>query len=157
VTEFRGERAAEGRRFAVVVSRFNETITAKLLAGALDCFTAAGTEPDAVDVAWVPGAFELPIAARRLAESGRYAAIVCVGAVIRGETRHDEIVGMQAAAGIRAVSEDTGVPVLLGVVTTEDLEQARARAGGAHGNRGFDAAAAALEMASLLDRIPRRP
>lgn len=157
MTEFRGARAAEGRRFAVVVSRFNESITAKLLAGALECFAASGAEADAVDVAWVPGAFELPIAARRFAESGRYAAVVCVGAVVRGETRHDEIVGTQAAAGIRAVSEDTGVPVLLGVVTTEDLEQARARAGGAHGNRGWDAAAAALEMASLLDRLPRRP
>jgi 6,7-dimethyl-8-ribityllumazine synthase len=157
VTEYRGERAAEGRRFAVVVSRFNEAITGKLLAGALECFAAAGTEPDGVDVAWVPGAFELPIAARRLAESGGYAAVVCIGAVIRGETQHHEIVGMQAAAGIRAVAEDTGIPVLLGVVTTEDLEQARARAGGAHGNRGWDAAAAAIEMVSLLDRLPRRP
>ncbi|MFM8999994.1 MAG: 6,7-dimethyl-8-ribityllumazine synthase [Actinomycetota bacterium] len=157
MTEFRGERAAEGRRFAVVASRFNESITAKLLAGALDCFASAGVEADGVDVAWVPGAFELPIAARRLAESGRYAGIVCVGAVIRGETQHHEIVGMQSAAGIRAVTEVTGVPVLLGVVTTEDLAQARERAGGAHGNRGWDAAAAALEVASLLDRLPRRP
>lgn len=156
MTEFRGDRAAGDRHFAVVASRFNEAITGKLLAGALECFAASGAAPEAVDVAWVPGAFELPIAARRLAESGRYAAVVCVGAVIRGETQHHEIVGMQAAAGIRAASEDTGVPVLLGVVTTEDLDQARARAGGAHGNRGWDAAAAALEMASLLDRLPPR-
>lgn len=157
MTEFRGERAGAGRRFAVVASRFNESITGKLLAGALECFAEAGVEADAIDVAWVPGAFELPIAARRLAETGRYAGVVCVGAVIRGETQHHEIVGMQSAAGLRAVTEATGVPVLLGVVTTEDLEQARARAGGAHGNRGWDAAAAALEMASLLDRLPRRP
>lgn len=157
MTVFQGERTAGARRFAVVASRFNESVTEKLLAGAVEAFTAAGVSPDAIDVAWVPGAFELPVASRRLAESGRYAAVVCVGAVIRGETSHNEIVAMQAAAGIRGVSEDTGVPVLLGVVTTEDLRQALDRAGGAHGNRGWDAASAAVEMASLLDLLPRRP
>lgn len=157
MTEFRGERTAGERRFAIVASRFNETVTDKLLAGALDAFVAAGASRDSIDVAWVPGAFELPMASRRLAESRRYSAIVCVGAVIRGETSHNEIVAMQAAAGIRAVTEDTGVPVLLGVVTTEDLAQALDRAGGAHGNRGWDAASAAVEMASLLEMLPGRP
>lgn len=157
MTEFEGERTVGLRRFAIVASRFNESVTEKLLAGALDAFAAAGAPRDAIDVAWVPGAFELPVASRRLAESGLYAAIVCVGAVIRGETSHNEIVATQAAAGIRAVTEDTGVPVLLGVVTTEDLGQALDRAGGAHGNRGWDAASAAVEMASLLDRLPPRP
>lgn len=157
MTVFEGERTVEGRRFAVVASRFNESVTAKLLSGALDAFAAAGAAEDAVDVAWVPGAFELPVASRRFAESGRYAAVVCVGAVIRGETSHNEIVAMQAAAGMRAVTEDTGVPVLLGLVTTENLGQAMDRAGGAHGNRGWDAASAAVEMASLLERLPARP
>lgn len=157
MTVFEGERTAGDRRFAIVASRFNETVTDKLLTGALDAFEAAGASREAIDVAWVPGAFELPVVSRRLAESGRYSAVVCVGAVIRGETSHNEIVAMQAAAGLRAVSEDTGVPVLLGVVTTEDLAQALDRAGGAHGNRGWDAASAAVEMASLLDVLPSRP
>lgn len=157
MTVFRGERSGAGRRFAVVASRFNVSVTDKLLDGALEAFAAGGASSDMVDVAWVPGAFELPVASRRLAASGRYAAIVCVGAVIRGETSHNEIVAMQAAAGMRTVMEDTGVPVLLGLVTTEDLAQALDRAGGAHGNRGWDAASAALEMASLLDQLPARP
>lgn len=157
MTEFRGSREAQGRRFAVVVSRFNESVTGRLLAGALDCFAASGAGEGAVDVVWVPGAFEIPLIARRLADSGAYAGVVCLGAVIRGETSHNEIVGQQAAQGIREAGEDTGVPVTLGIVTTEDLAQALDRAGGKHGNRGWDAAAAALEIASLLPGLPARP
>ena len=109
---------------------------------------------DDLDVVWVPGAFELPLAARRLAESGRYDAVVCVGAVIRGETAHFDLVAGQAARGIADVARDTGVPVLFGILTTDSLEQALDRAGGKHGNKGWDAGMAAMQMASVLDQIP---
>ena len=147
MTEFRGEASAGGRRVAVAVARFNELVTRKLLDGALEGLRALGVADEAVDVAWVPGAFELPVAARRLAASGTYDAVICLGAVIRGETPHFDHVAGQAAAGIREAAAATGVPVIFGVLTTETLEQALARAGGDHGNKGWDAAAAALEVA----------
>ena len=154
MTEFRGERAAAGRRFAIVVARFNEGVTSALLAGARDAFRAAGAGDADVDIAWFPGAFDIPLVARRLAASGGYAGVVALGAVIRGETSHHEVVARAAAEGIRAASEATGVPIALGVISAEDLAQAEARAGGAMGNRGYDAAQAVLELASLLGDLP---
>jgi 6,7-dimethyl-8-ribityllumazine synthase len=155
VTEFRGDASARGRRVGVVVARFNELVTRKLLDGALEGLRAHGVADEDVDVAWVPGAFELALAARRLAASRTYDAVICLGAVIRGETAHFEHVAGQAATGIREAGEATGVPVIFGVLTTGNLEQALARAGGDHGNKGWDAAAAALEMASLMEQLPK--
>jgi 6,7-dimethyl-8-ribityllumazine synthase len=155
VTEFRGEASAPGQRVAVAVARFNELVTRGLLDGALEGLRANGVADDEVDVVWVPGAFELPVAARRLASSRTYDAVICLGAVIRGETPHFDHVAGQAAAGIREAAVATGVPVIFGVLTTETLEQALARAGGDHGNKGWDAAAAALEMVSLLEQLPK--
>ncbi|MEX2275612.1 MAG: 6,7-dimethyl-8-ribityllumazine synthase [Actinomycetota bacterium] len=154
--EYRGAADAQGRRFAVVAARFNDHVTRPLVQGALDAFRAAGAGSDDVDVVWVPGAFELPIVARRLAGSGVYEAIVCVGAVIRGDTPHFEHVATQAARGIADAARDTGVPVVFGVLTTEDLEQATDRAGGRHGNKGWESAQTAVEMASLLDQLPKQ-
>jgi 6,7-dimethyl-8-ribityllumazine synthase len=155
VRTFRGDDRGRGRRFAIVAARFNEVITAKLLTGAVDCLSSHDVDGDDLDVAWVPGAFELPLAARALARTGAYDAVICLGAVIRGETPHFDLVAGQSAAGIRRVAEDTGVPVIFGVLTTETLDQAAERAGGAHGNKGWDAAMAAIEMASLLDQLPK--
>jgi 6,7-dimethyl-8-ribityllumazine synthase len=155
VNEIRGDLQARGRRFAVAVSRFNEVVTSKLLEGALDCLRAHGIDEDDLVVAWVPGAFELPPVARRLAASGAYDAVICLGAVIRGDTAHFDYVAGESAAGIRAAAEATGVPVIFGVLTTDTFEQAVDRAGGKHGNKGWDAATAAMETASVLDRLPK--
>jgi 6,7-dimethyl-8-ribityllumazine synthase len=155
VNEIRGDRHARGRRFAVAVARFNELVTGRLLAGALDALAAHGVEERDVDVVWVPGAFELPLAAQRLASSGTYDGIVCLGAVVRGETAHFDHVATQAATGIREVAQAAGVPVTFGVLTTDTLEQALDRAGGEHGNKGWDAAIAAIEMASVLEQLPK--
>ena len=152
---FRGDDRGRGRRFAIVAARFNEVITAKLLAGAVEGLSSHDVDGGDLDVAWVPGAFELPLAARALATTGGYDAVICLGAVIRGETAHFDLVAGQAAEGIRRVAEDTGVPVIFGVLTTDTLDQAVERAGGAHGNKGWDAAMAAIEMASLLDQLPK--
>jgi 6,7-dimethyl-8-ribityllumazine synthase len=150
------EGSFDGRnlRVAVIASRFNETIAKSLLDGALDCLTRHGVTENDITVAWVPGAFELPLVARRLAASGRYDAVICLGAVIRGETAHFELVANEAARGIAEISLETGVPVIFEVLATEDLAQAEARAGGAHGNKGWEAAEAALEMAWLMDSLP---
>jgi 6,7-dimethyl-8-ribityllumazine synthase len=155
VRTFRGDDRGRGRRFAIVAARFNEVITAKLITGAVDCLSSHDVAGDDLDVAWVPGAFELPLAARALARAGGYDAVICLGAVIRGETPHFDLVAGQAAEGIRRAAEDTGVPVIFGVLTTDTLDQAVERAGGAHGNKGWDAAMAAIEMASLLDQLPK--
>ncbi len=152
---FRGDDQGRRRRFAIVAARFNEVITAKLLSGAVDCLSSHDVDGDDIDVAWVPGAFELPLAGRAFAKAGTYDAVICLGAVIRGETPHFDLVAGQAAEGIRRVAEDTGVPVIFGVLTTDSLEQAVERAGGAHGNKGWDAAMGAIEMASLLDQLPK--
>lgn len=152
---FRGDDQGRRRRFAIVAARFNEVVTAKLLSGAVDCLSSHDVDGEDVDVAWVPGAFELPLAGRAFAKAGTYDAVICLGAVIRGETPHFDLVAGQAAEGIRRVAEDTGVPVIFGVLTTDTLDQAVERAGGAHGNKGWDAAMAAIEMASLLDQLPK--
>jgi 6,7-dimethyl-8-ribityllumazine synthase len=153
--DVRGEFLARGRRIAIVVARFNELVTGKLLDGAVECLRAHGIDEDDLLVAWVPGAFELPLVSRRLAASGGFDAVICLGAVVRGETPHFDHVAGQAALGIRTAAEDTGVPVIFGVLTTETLEQAIDRAGGKHGNKGWDAAMAALETASVLDQLPK--
>ena len=156
MTTFVGVHDGAGRRVAIVAARFNEIVTAKLVEGAIAGLAKHGVADDAVDVAWVPGAFEIPVVAARLARSDRYAAVICLGAVIRGETAHFDLVANEAARGIAQVALETGVPVIFEVLATDDLPQAEARAGGAHGNKGWEAAEAALEMAWLLDRIPGR-
>ena len=153
--DVRGDFLARGRRLAIVVARFNELVTGKLLEGALECLRAHGVDEDDLLVAWVPGAFELPLVSRRLGASGGFDAVICLGAVVRGETPHFDHVAGQAALGIRTAAEDTGVPVIFGVLTTDTLEQAIDRAGGKHGNKGWDAAMAALETASVLDQLPK--
>jgi 6,7-dimethyl-8-ribityllumazine synthase len=154
VTTYVGVHDGSGRRIAVVAARFNEIITGRLVEGALAGLAKHGVDADAVDVAWVPGAFEIPLVASRMARSGRYAAVICLGAVIRGDTAHFDLVANESARGIAQVALDTGVPAIFEVLATDDLAQAEARAGGAHGNKGWEAAEAALEMAWLLDRLP---
>ena len=151
---FEGRPRGAGRRIAIVAARFNEVITRKLVDGALSGLTALGVTGDDVDVAWVPGAFEIPLVARRLALSGRFDGIVCLGAVIRGETAHFDLVANEAARGIADVARDTGIPVIFEVLAVENLAQAEDRAGGAHGNKGWEAAEAVLSMVSLLEELP---
>jgi len=141
------------RRFAILVSRYNESITGKLLAGAVDTFSNAGFAEDAVDVFWVPGAWELSVAAAPLARSKKYAGVVCLGAVIKGETTHDQHINRQLSVTLGQIAVETEVPVLMGVLTVNSLEQAIARSGGAVGNKGVEAAEAALEMAGLMQRL----
>jgi 6,7-dimethyl-8-ribityllumazine synthase len=155
-------RSPGSLRFAVVAARFNERITQRLVAGALQALRAARLGPDAIEVHWVPGSFELPQAASHLAATGRYAGIVCVGVVIRGQTPHFEHVAREAASGIRQVALSTGVPVTFGLITALSEEQAWERAGGEVGNRGEEAAEAALQMAEWIhqlgnDRAGRSP
>jgi 6,7-dimethyl-8-ribityllumazine synthase len=153
MAEFIGDHSPPAGRFALVVSRFNTLVTEALLAGCRDALARHGVPDDRVDVAWVPGALEIPLVARRLAGSGRYAAVVCLGCVIRGETAHFEYVASQAAAGIMQVALSTGVPVTFGVLTTDTVEQALNRAGLKGGNKGADAALAAIELVNLLPRL----
>ncbi len=153
MAEFTGEPRGDGRRIAVVASRFNETVTVPLAEGAVGALVQQGVEFDAIDVLWVPGAWELPVAARRALATARYDAVVAVGAVIRGETPHFDIVAGEAARGLMEASRDFDAPVTLGLLTTDTMEQAMARAGGAHGNKGADAALAVLELLDLFDRV----
>jgi 6,7-dimethyl-8-ribityllumazine synthase len=155
VTEIRGTFDAHGRRFAVAASSFNEIVVGKLVDGAIACFRAHGVAEDDLVVAWSPGSFELPLLARRFATSGLYDAVVCVGAVIRGETPHFDYVAGEAARGVQQVALETGVPISFGVLTTNTMEQALDRAGGKHGNKGWEAAAAAMQMLSVLDQLPK--
>jgi len=153
MAEFSGTPSGEHRRFAVIASRFNHTIVEKLVDGALDALVRHGVAVDNVDVVWVPGAWELPLAARRLLASERYNALVAVGAVIRGDTPHFDFVAGEASRGLSAASVEYDTPIGFGLLTCDDDAQAEARAGGAHGNKGWDAALAALEMADLFDRL----
>ena len=148
---------ATGLNLAVVVARFNHLICAKLLEGTLEELGRRGADPDAIHVAWVPGAFEIPQAARALANTGRYDAVITLGVVIRGATPHFDYVCEGVTDGVREVMRDTGVPVAFGVLTCDDVEQALARAGGAHGNKGADVALAAVEMARLLAQLGESP
>jgi 6,7-dimethyl-8-ribityllumazine synthase len=153
MAEFSGTPAGEHRRFAVVASRFNQVIVEKLVDGALDALVRHGVAADDVDVVWVPGAWELPIVARRLLSSERYDALVAVGAVIRGDTPHFDYVAGEASRGLATASVDFETPIGFGLLTCDNDEQAQERAGGAHGNKGWDAALAALEMADLFGRL----
>jgi 6,7-dimethyl-8-ribityllumazine synthase len=155
-TEYEGKPDAAGMRLAIVAGRFNGDVTKLLLDGALHELADRGLEPDAVPVIWVPGAFEIPLVAKRLAESGERDAVICLGAVIRGDTPHFDFVAGECASGISRVALDTGVPVAFGVLTTDDLDQALARAGGAEGNKGAESAATAVEMVDLLRQLGKR-
>lgn len=148
-----GELDGQDLTLAIVVSRFNQRLTERLLAGAQEALAKHGVDPERVDVVHVPGSFELPLTAQRLAETGRYQAVVCLGCVLRGETPHFDYVAGQAASGIARVGLDTRVPVIFGVVTADTLQQALDRAGGREGNKGFDAVLTAIEMANLMKRI----
>lgn len=153
--ELKGDPAdPSGCRFAIAIARFNTMVTEKLLAGARECFGEHGIPDASLDVVWVPGSWELPLVAQRLARSRLYGAVVCLGAVIQGETAHFEHVAREAATGIAEAARETGIPVIFGVLTTYNLQDALERAGGRHGNKGYEAAEAALEMASLMARLP---
>ena len=145
--------APEGMRVAIVASRFNEIIVNKLLGGAVDGLVRHGVEEENITAAWVPGAFEIPVAAARMAKSGRYDAVICVGAVIRGDTTHYDYVCSEVSKGIAQVGLSTGIPVLFGVITTENIEQAIARAGSKAGNKGYDCALSAIEMVNLMEMM----
>ncbi len=145
--------APEGMNVAIVAARFNEIIVNKLLGGAVDGLVRHGVSENNITAAWVPGAFEIPVTADRLAKSGKYDAVICVGAVIRGDTTHYDYVCSEVSKGIAHVSLTTGVPVLFGVITTENIEQAIARAGSKAGNKGYDCALSAIEMVNLLRQI----
>jgi 6,7-dimethyl-8-ribityllumazine synthase len=153
MAEFTGNPVGSGRRLAVVASRFNETVTRALVDGALDALVRHGAAFADIDVIWVPGAWELPIAVRRAMATERYEAVVALGAVIRGDTPHFDYVAGEASRGLSEASRDSDVPLGFGLLTCDTLEQALQRCGGTHGNKGWDAAVAALEMADLLDQL----
>jgi 6,7-dimethyl-8-ribityllumazine synthase len=150
---YEGMLLGKGLKFGVVVSRFNEIITARLLDGAKDAFLRHGVSEQDIDVAWTPGAMEIPLVTKRLLERGKYNAIICLGAVIRGGTPHFEYLASEVSRGISRVSLDSGVPIIQGIITADTLEQAIDRAGAKEGNRGFMAATSAIEMANLLKSI----
>jgi len=150
---FEGRPVAGEGRFSIVVSRYNETITSRLLSGAIETLKAHGVSDEAIDVAWVPGAFEIPLVAARQAGSGRYAAVLCLGAVIRGETTHDQHINRAVSGELARIGVESGVPVLFGLLTCDTLEQAIHRAGGNVGNKGSECALAALQMVDLLRNL----
>jgi len=152
--ELKGELSARGLRFGIVVSRFNSFITERLLAGALDALKRAGADRDRIEIVRVPGSFEIPIAAKKLAAAGRCHAVIALGCIIRGETQHFEYLSAEVARGVQRAALDTGVPIAFGVITVDTLEQAVDRAGAKSGNKGAEAALAAVEMANLLRRLP---
>lgn len=151
-----GHLQATGLKFAIIVSRFNSLITERLLAGAMDALTRTGADPAEVDIVRVPGSWELPIVAREIARQKRHDAIVCLSAVVRGDTPHHEYIAMEATKGLAQTALDTGVPVTFGVLTTDTLEQAIDRAGAKSGNKGFDAAMSAVEMGNLMRRLRQK-
>jgi 6,7-dimethyl-8-ribityllumazine synthase len=151
---YEGKLLAKGLRFGIIVSRFNDFICDRLLGGALDALKRNGVDEDAIDIFKVPGAFEIPLMAKKAAGSGRYDAVICLGAVIRGSTPHFDYVASEVSKGVATVSLETNIPVTFGVLTTDTLEQAIERAGSKAGNKGWDSALAAIEMANLLKEIP---
>lgn len=150
---FEGALLGKGLKVAVVVARFNEFITGKLLSGAQDALTRHGVAEADIDVAWVPGSFEIPLVAQKLAMSKKYDAVVCLGTVIRGATPHFEYIAAEVSKGVAKVGLDSGIPVMFGVITSDTIEQAIERAGTKAGNKGFDAAVGAIEMANLLKKL----
>lgn len=153
VKNYEGELIGNGLKIGVVVARFNDFITGKLLGGATDCLLRHGVKEEDIEVAWVPGAFEIPLIAKKMAKSEKYDAIVCLGCVIRGATSHYDYVCSEVSKGVAKVSLDEELPVIFGVVTTENIEQAIERAGTKAGNKGYDAAMSSIEMASLIKKI----
>ena len=147
---YEGQLTVKGLKFGIVASRFNEFITRKMLDGALDALKRHGAEEGAIEIAWVPGSFEIPLIAQKMAASGKYDAVICIGAVIRGSTPHFDYIAAEVTKGIAHAGMATGVPVIYGVITTDTIEQAIERAGTKAGNKGFDAAESAIEMANLL-------
>jgi len=156
IVTHQGNLDAKGKRFALVAARYNEFITSRLLSGAEDCLLRHGVVVEDVEVFRVPGAFEIPLVAREAARTGRFAAVVCLGAVIRGETPHFDFVAAESARGVARLSLETGVPVIYGIITAETLDQAIDRAGARTGNRGAEAALAAIEMANLIEGLRKR-
>ncbi len=152
---FEGHFTTPPGRFAIVAARFNSLVTEALLAGCQDAFSRHGITKEQMDVAWVPGSFEIPIVAQKMAKTGRYAAVVCLGCIIRGETSHYDHVAGQAAGGVLSAGLSTGIPIIFGILTTESVEQALNRAGLKSGNKGAEAALAAIEMVNLLSEIER--
>lgn len=150
---YEGQLLAKGLKFGIVASRFNDFITTKLVDGALDALKRHGAADADIALAWVPGAFEIPLVAKRMAESKRYDALICVGTVIRGSTPHFDYIAAEVSKGIAQVGLSTGLPVIFGVITTDNIEQAVERAGTKAGNKGYDAAIAALEMANLMGKV----
>ncbi len=148
-----GKLIAEGQKIAIVAGRFNEIITNKLLGGAIDAFKRHGGDENDIDLAWVPGAFEIPLVAKRMAESKKYDAVICLGAVIRGATPHFDMVANETTKGIAAAGLHTGVPIIFGVLTTDNIEQAVERAGSKAGNKGFEAVTTAIEMVNLMKQL----
>ncbi|MBI4650428.1 6,7-dimethyl-8-ribityllumazine synthase [Candidatus Desantisbacteria bacterium] len=153
VNKYEGNLKAEGKKFGIVISRFNDFLTSNLLEGALDALRRHGAEDKKISVAWVPGAFEIPYAAKKLINTNNFDAIICLGAVIRGATPHFELIANELSKGIANLSMETGVPVIFGIITADTLEQALERAGTKAGNKGFDAAVNAIEMANLFSTI----
>ena len=156
IVTHQGNLDAKGKRFALVAARYNEFITSRLLSGAEDCLLRHGAAAEDIEVFRVPGAFEIPLVAREAAGTGRFAAVVCLGTVIRGETPHFDFVAAESARGVARISLETGVPVIYGIITVETLDQAVDRAGARTGNRGAEAALAAIEMTNLLDGLGKR-
>lgn len=154
--QVKGNLNAKGLRFGIIVSRFNSFITERLLTGALDALERAGADPKNVNVVRVPGSFEIPVTAKKLGASGQYDALICLGAILRGETSHFEYVSAEVTRGVQRAALDTGVPMAFGVITVDTLEQAIDRAGAKSGNKGAEAALTAIEMANLLRRLPAR-
>lgn len=152
--EYSGKLQGKGLRIGIVISRFNELITKNLLSGAIDGLQRHGVDPKEIAVAWVPGAFDIPVAAKKMAFSGKYDAVICLGAVIRGATPHFDFISGQATNGIGRVAYESGIPVIFEVLTTNTVEEALERAGSKSGNKGFDGALCAIEMADLLRQIP---
>ncbi|HNT66830.1 MAG TPA: 6,7-dimethyl-8-ribityllumazine synthase [bacterium] len=150
---YEGQLSAAGKRFGIVVSRFNELICSKLLAGALDCLARHGADMQKIDIIWVPGSFEIPVAAKKMAASKKFDALICLGAVIRGATPHFEYISAEVTKGIAQVGLEYSLPISYGVITPDTLEQALERAGTKAGNKGWDAALGAIEMADLFSKI----
>ena len=154
--KYEGNLVGDGLKFGLVVSRFNEFITGKLLDGAEDALTRHGVKPADIDVAWTPGAFEIPMVAKKMVEKGKYSAVICLGAVVRGGTPHFDYIASEVTKGVAMVGLETGVPVIYGVITADTLEQAIERAGTKMGNAGFAAAVSAIEMANLMQVLSKK-
>jgi len=150
---FEGLLDGRGKSFGIVVSRFNEAISLRLLEGALDCLRRHNTAESRIEVSWVPGSFEIPVAAQKMAAMGRYDAVICLGALVRGATPHFDYIASEVAKGVARLGQDSGVPAIFGVITADSLEQAMERSGGKSGNKGWDAAMSALEMADLFTKL----